>query len=296
MKVLVIGANGFLGLKILKYSSQFAPNDEFIGADIDISLIPDNFLSYPLDISDARQVEDTLNKINPDLTILTAAMTNVDQCEDFKDKAHSINALGPKHVSIVVKKRDKRLIFISTDFVFDGAKGWYVEEDQVNPISYYGESKLEGERFVINSRAKSLICRTSVLYGWPVKGQRDNFFSWAKEKLYNGEKLKITSSQKNCPTLCDDLAKSIIKLRNFSKSYILHTCGSERISRYEFVNKIAENFDYNKKLIESVQFFEQKAERPNDSSMSNEKIAKLFGIEFNNVTDSMKFLLHGNSK
>ena len=290
MKVLVIGANGFLGQKILKYSKIYAPDDIFFGADIDISLIPDEFKKYRLDITRKDQINNMISDLNPDLTILTAAMTNVDACEEFQEKTYAINALGPKNIATAVLDIGGKMIHVSTDFVFDGEKGNYVESDHPDPINYYGVSKLAGENFIVKSGVSYLICRTSVLYGWPFKNQRDNFFSWVYKKLQNGEHLKIISTQINSPTLCDDLASCILKIRHFKENKILHTCGSERISRYDFVLKIAHIFDFNLELIEKTLKFQQKATRPSDSSMINDKVENKFGVKFKNVQDALVFL------
>jgi len=290
MRILVIGANGFLGLKILEYSTQYAPKDEFIGADIQIDLIPPKFQKYILDITNQTRVDAVLDQIQPDLVMLTAAMTDVDACEDFKDKAYAINALGPKYVAEKLKSMDSKLIHISTDFVFDGNKSLYTETDPPNPISHYGLTKLKGEEFVIQSGVNYCICRTSVLFGWPYPGQRDNFFSWAYKKLKTYTPISIVSTQFNSPTLGDDLAICLLQLRNHIDNEIYHTCGSERIDSYSYVQKIADLFGFDGNLIKKIDSFHQKAQRPKDSSMNIDKIQEKLHYKFKNINDSLIFL------
>jgi dTDP-4-dehydrorhamnose reductase len=291
MRILVIGANGFLGLKILQYSKKYAKEDQFYGADIDTNLIPDSFPRSKLDITNQSQIEVILDRVNPNLVILTAAMTDVDACEDFKDKAYAINSLGPKYIAEKLQNMGSKLIFISTDFIFDGNKSLYVETDTPNPISYYGLTKLKAEEFIIKSGVEYCICRTSVLFGWPYPGQRDNFFSWAYKKLKLNTSLSIVSTQFNSPTLCDDLAICLLKLRTQVNNEIFHTCGSERIDRYSFVKRIAENFQFNPSLVKKTDSFPQKAIRPKDSSMDNAKIHEKIGISFKNIDKSLQFLV-----
>lgn len=118
-------------------------------------------------------------------------MTNVDACEEIPERAYAVNALRPKNVALAVNNVGGKLIHISTDFVFDGEKGNYSETDEPNPISVYGKTKLEGENFILNGGVSASIYRTSVLYGWPGEGQRDNFFSWAYKALLEGKRLSI---------------------------------------------------------------------------------------------------------
>lgn len=290
MKILVIGANGFLGLKILKYGKQHFTNHEFIGADLQIDLIPGDFQKFIIDITNKEQVKILIVDLKPDVTILTAAMTDVDACEEYREKAYKINALGPKYIAEIISKLKKKLIFVSTDFVFDGNEGFYKEEDNPNPISYYGESKLIGEQFVIQNNLNYLICRTSVLFGWNEPGQRDNFFTWAYKSLKDSKKIKIVTTQLNSPTLVDDLAMALLNLINFNESGILHTCGSEEISRYNFVLKLAKIFNFNNNLVDKIDHFEQKARRPFNSSLSNTKIYEKYGIKFKNIKESFQFL------
>ena len=125
-KVLIIGANGFLGRKLL---SRFQDTHHVYGADINIDGIEPQFHPTPLDITNEQAVSDVFSAIRPALTILTAAMTNVDQCEDLPEVARKINADGPLYVAQAVKQTKGRLIHISTDFIFDGATGDYSESD-----------------------------------------------------------------------------------------------------------------------------------------------------------------------
>ncbi|MHA1821656.1 MAG: SDR family oxidoreductase [Promethearchaeota archaeon] len=291
MKILVIGANGFLGLKILKYA-EFDKDTKIIGADIKINLIPNKFEKYTMDITDREDVKKILSKINPDLCILTAAMTNVDACEDKRELAYNINSLAPKYVAETLYSinPEAKLIFISTDFVFDGNKGNYSENDPVNPLSYYGYTKVMAEKFIRESGINFLICRTSVLYGWPAKGQRDNFFSWAYKNLKASNTLNIVSSQVNNPTLCNDLAFAILKLKDFKKSDIIHTCGSEPINRFEFVRKIAEFFKFGLNLVNEIKEFKQKAKRPLNGSMNISKAINKYGLTFHNIEQSFLIL------
>ncbi|MHA1646527.1 MAG: SDR family oxidoreductase [Promethearchaeota archaeon] len=289
-KILIIGANGFLGRRLLtKFSSS---SYKVYGADITISGIPSQFNPTEIDITNVQKVNFVFSKIQPDLTILTAAMTNVDQCEDKPDLAFKINADGPKNVAQAVKKINGRMVQISTDFIFDGKRsgGNYREEEEAHPISVYGESKLTGEKNVLKTGVTALICRTSVLFGWPESDQRDNFFSWAYKQLKSGKHLTIIDGQITCPTLVDDLVEFLFQISDFKESTIYHTTGPEAISRYEFVKKVIDVFNFDQALLQKISSFKQKAARPANSSLDTSKIQNLNKNGFRNITESFIFL------
>ncbi len=135
---------------------------------------------------------DLIRSLKPQYIVLTAAMTNVDACEADRIAAWKANALGPKNVALAARDIGAKLIHVSTDYVFDGERGMYREDDPTSPINYYGESKLAGERSFGKS-ADSAIARTSVLYGQnPV---RQNFVTWAVEEMKKGNRINIVNDQ-----------------------------------------------------------------------------------------------------
>lgn len=198
---------------------------------------------------------------------MTAAITNVDACEDYPDRANLINAFGLKNVAHAVKQNDGKLIYISTDFIFDGSRGNYSKTDTPNPLSIYGKiklPKLQGEQFILDEGVRACICRTSVLYGWPDAGQRDNFFSWAYNNSLSERKiLSIIDGQITTPILIDDLAECIYWMRDFKNSEIFHTAGLEAITRLAFVQKIFTEMKLdllpNVEKVERITFLKQKA-------------------------------------
>lgn len=224
--------------------------------------------TYQMDITGNT---DLIQSLRPDYIVLTAAMTNVDLCETDREGAWKANALGPKGIAEAAQEVGAKLIHVSTDFVFDGEQGMYTEEDHVNPINYYGESKLAGERFVQEICPDSVIARTSVLYGWsPV---RLNFVTWAAAEMQKGNCINIVNDQYNSPTYSPNLADMILRIRD--ETGIFHACGSQRISRYDFAVEIAKAFGLDESLINSIPSdqLKQKAHRPKDSSLNVFKIS-----------------------
>ena len=224
-----------------------------------------------LDISDRSGVFDAVGKAMPSVIVHTAALTNVDYCEDHRNEAMAINALGTKNVADAAKKINAKMIYVSTDFVFDGKGSMYREDDPVNPISYYAYTKLLGEYYVLGLDNYA-IARTSVVYG----NARQNFVTWVRDSLKAGTRIKVVNDQFNTPTLSVDCAEAIRELVKNNARGVYHTAGSERVSRYEFAVQIADFYGLDRSIIEQVSSatLNQKANRPMDSSLDTTKIGR----------------------
>jgi len=205
-------------------------------------------------------------------------MTNVDQNEKDKRLATKINVEGPKNVIRACKQIDSKLIFMSTDFIFDGRKsGDYTEEDIPNPISHYGKTKFDAELAILNSDIDYLICRTAVLYGW--NNEKLNFITWVLKKLQDNERINIVTDQINNPTYVRNLAEIILKLIEKKASGIYHTAGDDALSRYEIAIKCAEVFECDKNLISPIGSLNQVAIRPKNASLNITKLKSFLDSE-----------------
>ncbi len=257
MKVLVTGANGMLGqdlCPILEESGCFV-----IKTDID-----------NLDITNKKETIETIEKIRPDLIIHCAAYTNVDKAETDEKNAHLINAVGAENIALGAKNTDSTLVYISTDYVFDGKKSTpYLPTDKPNPLSVYGKTKLEGEKMVQKYCTKYYIARTSWLYGINGKNFVETMISLATKP-----ELKVVNDQRGCPTWTVELIRGILKLLN--KPYgIYHICGSNSTTWYEFAKTIFEKENLKVNLIPCTSDeFKQIAKRPSYSVLDNDNIAR----------------------
>ena len=267
MKILVTGASGLLGTKIVNFTNT----SEIYGTYYQNPVYFDYGKTFRLDVS-KRNATNLIRKTAPDVVVHTAAYTNVDRCELDRKNAYQINVEGTSNVALGA--RNSKLVYISTDYIFDGEAGMYHENDEPNPVSYYGQTKLEGEQIVQEICDNYIIARTSVLYGWHT---RLNFVSWVIHELQKRNKINIVTDQVNSPTLADDLAEQIMILIKRDEQGIFHTAGGERISRYEFAREIARIFELDETLITPVTSEQLKwiAKRPKDSSLDVEKISKI---------------------
>ncbi len=265
-RVLVTGASGLLGSRLVK---AFSGGYEVIPTHNTHPIHPG---SVRMDIVDGDEVLKVLEGARPEWVVHSAAETNVDKCETSKGLAWSVNAEGTRNIASACGKIGAKLVYVSTDYVFDGEKGHYGEEDEANPVNYYGITKLEGERFVRELCEGFVIARTSVLYGW--HPNKLNFATWVIDSLKSGKRISVVEDHYNSPTLADNLAETILEIVRAHATGMYHTAGSERMSRYDFAMKTAEVFGLDGSLVTPVKMEDLKvwvAKRPRDSSLSVDK-------------------------
>ena len=192
--------------------------------------------------------------------------------------------IGSRTLRLLVNILTK-LVYVSTDFVFDGKKGMYTEKDECNPLNWYGKTKLEGEKRVA-ALDDYVIARTSVLYGWH---KRLNFVTWVIHQLQYNHPIRIVTDQYTCPTLADNLAACLLELSAKGQG-LYHVAGSERINRYAFALKIAHTFKLDVNLITPIcsEELNQKAHRPKDSSMSIKKVIPVIDTVLLNIDEGLK--------
>jgi len=271
MRLLITGASGLLGSKLAELA--VAQNHEVYSAYRRHK--PIHGEPIRLDITDKNKVEKILGKIKPDAVIHTAGLTDVDRCEEEKDEAWRANAEAARGIAAAAKSIAAHLTFVSTDYVFGGQKGLYTEEDEPNPISYYGYTKLKGEEYTKQNAAKWCIARTSGLYGW--SGHKKNFACWVIDRLKQEKTVRVLKGQYSSPTLNTDLAEMLLEISQKGITGILHTAGATRVSRHECALKLAEVFGLNVDLIEPATLEEMpwKAQRPRDSSLNVSKTTNM---------------------
>jgi dTDP-4-dehydrorhamnose reductase len=269
MKILITGAKGQLGRKLI----------EVLGKEHQLILTD----SDNMDITDIGAIESVVKKEKPDYVIHAAAYTEVDKAEVEIELCRKINSFGTKNVASVAKECDTKLIYISTDFVFDGKKNTpYTETDKPNPLSVYGLTKYEGEKFMEEICDKYYIIRVSWLFGELPDGHTGTNFvetmlKLAKEKTT----LSVVNDQIGSPTYTGDLAKVILKIMNQSPEFgIYHFSGAGECSWYNFAKEI---FRQTKVKIDLKPIisdkYQQKAKRPMYSYLDKTKIENALDIK-----------------
>lgn len=287
-KILITGANGLLGrqLRILLESNHFPIIATSLGVD---RLSSHKHTYIELDITSRDQCAYVLDKYHPSIIINTAAMTNVDECEQRKKECLSINTQSIHNFIPYVNTNNAHFVQISTDMVFDGKKGNYKEIDICNPINYYGISKLEAESIVLNNISAYSILRTSLLYD----SYGDNFLTWIQNKLVNKNFINIVDDQYRTPTYVCDLAMAILQIIATKKYGLYHISSGENLSIFEIVCNIVEYLNQDIKLVNKIKSTElnQIAKRPLDSSLDISKAEIDFNFVPHTLNNTLKKIL-----
>lgn len=239
-KVLITGSNGLLGQKLSDLYMSL-PDIQFLATGPGENRHPQGkkvpFAS--LDIRDKQAVMTLFMDFRPDCVIHTAAMTNVDQCEKEKEACRNLNVSAVEGIIDACNVVGAQLIHLSTDFIFDGEAGPYKEEDLPNPISYYGESKLAGEKLVQEKAQNWAIARTVLVYGIVNDMSRSNIVLWAKGALESGKEINVVTDQFRSPTLAEDLAMGCRLIEKHEAKGIFNISGKDFMSVFELVERVA---------------------------------------------------------
>jgi len=275
-RILVIGAKGMLGRDLMGVLLSFFPHDEIFGWDIE-----------EIDIQKEEDTVFEIEKLRPNIVIHIAAYTDVDGCESNKEKAFAVNAEGTRHVALGASGCQAKMIYLSTDYVFDGKKKEpYLENDPPQPISVYGHSKWKGEQYVQESMRDFLIIRTQWLYGRYGKNFVTSILRQASEK----KALSIVNDQIGSPTYTVDLAKAISTLIQFGARGIFHVANSDLCTWYTFGQAILKLSGMNKVRVIPISSKElaRPAPRPLYSVLNCQKLKKETGWTMRPWSEALK--------
>lgn len=253
MKILVTGANGFVGQHLTVFLSGKKHNIFAAGRGECRIPFKNNFEFISADFTEKKNIEELLTSINPDIIIHAAAMSKPDECENEKEKCllHNVTATKNLLSAFGAKGENKKFIFISTDFVF-GENGPHDENAEPCPLNFYGKSKLLAEQEVINSNVDYAIVRPVFVYGESWQGLRPTFLHWVKNNLEKGNTIKVVSDQKRTPTFVNDLCKGIESIVNVNRNECWHFAGKDILSPFEMAETVAKVLKLDASLIEKV--------------------------------------------
>lgn len=263
-RILICGSNGLLGQRLallLCTQTQY----EVLNTSHHRSFVFDRqlFDYTQLDIRRKGDTKSLISSFQPDVIVNAAAVTDVDWCEEHREEAWHVNAVGVENLVEAAKKVGAKLIHASTDYVFDGRSGPYSEQDRPAPLSYYGKTKLAGENAIRISGIPHAIVRTVVLFGYGID-VRDNFALWVVKNLRAGKRIHCATDMVGNPTYVADLSYAVTRIFELNREGLFHLCGPERLSQFEFAHKIARAFELDGSLIAPVATAELKrpAHRP----------------------------------
>lgn len=280
MKILGTGLTGLVGSRIVELLS-----DKYEFENIS--------RSTGVDIANKDDVLEKIKSSDAPIILHLAAKTDVDGCEKEKflgkkSEAWKINVEGTRNVAQACEQTNKKVIYISTDFVFDGAKKVYFEDDAPNPINWYAQTKCEGEKIIQNLKIPWIIIRTA--YPYRANFAKLDFFRTILNRLRKGEAVVAITDHIFTPTFIDDIALAIDALIRNNSEGIFNVVGSQSLSPYEAANLIAREFSLNpSKIAKTIraEFFKDRANRPFQLALKNDKITKL-GVKMRTFEEGLR--------
>jgi len=296
MKILVTGCNGLLGQKLVYKLANSRTHQLIATAKGQNRLIMQNgYLYEQLDITNEVNVIEMVTKHKPDTVIHTAAMTNVDACETDTENCQKLNVDAVRFFAnaIAAHSPNTHFIHLSTDFIFDGKNGPYVEEDLPNPVSIYGQSKLNAENIITASKIIWSIARTIIVYGITDNMSRSNLVLWAKENLENKREIKVVTDQYRSPTLAEDLADGCLLIAEQKAQGIFNISGPNTRSILDLVYEVADYFKLDKQYIIPITSasLKQPAMRPARTGFILDKARKVLGYNPHTFTEGIAIVM-----
>lgn len=294
MKILITGANGLLGQKLVSLLNEQKGID-VIATSQGKRKLPQNLseIMYAcLDVTDKQEVHDAVSFFKPDFIIHTAAFTDVDKCEIQREKCWKVNVEATENIVKAAEHSNSFLLHISTDFIFDGKEGPYDEKAIPNPVNHYGRSKLAAENIIKNSSLKWSIARTLSIYGHAPLLNRSNIILWVKNNLEKKNTIPVVNDQWRTPTLAEDLALGCFLILKNKQQGVINVSGKELLTPYEMAIKTADFFQLDKQYIKEVDSssFKQVASRPPKTGLIINKAETLLNYHPHTFSEGISIL------
>lgn len=275
---MVVGASGNIGGSILEALRRRGPaTGTFLAARVP-SLVR-------LDAADRRATRDLLEALRPRAVVIAAALVDVDRCELEPDRSYRANVLVAESVADVCADLDAQVVYLSTDYVFDGADGPYDETAATGPLNVYGRHKLDGERTVLGRAGTAAVVRTSVAYGGPRPGAVERLL----HALRSGTPVELSDRHFNTPTAAADVASLVCDIIDAGSGGIFHAAGPETMSRLDFGRIVARAFGISDALVQPqpASAAQPPARRPERCGLSISRAAREFGYRPGRLADSV---------
>ena len=286
LKFLVTGSAGLVGQQVVKDLSK--SNQVFSCYNESKS---EYGIPMKMDLLNHEMISSVLLETEPDVVIHLGAMTGVDLCEKEESMAFDINSKATQIIAQQCSILNTFLIYVSTDYVFDGNSGMYYEDDIPNPLSIYGKSKFDGEKMVQNFSSDWCIARTSTPFG--LHPTKKSFPVWVIENLKKQKQIDVLSDQFTSPTYVPNLSKMLIEISERHLNGIFHVAGATKISRYEMASIISDKLNLDEKLLRKILINELKLEasRPKDSSLNISKATSILNEKPQKINQSLNLFI-----
>ena len=286
LKFLVTGSAGLVGQQVVKDLSK--SNQVFSCYN---ESKPEYGDSVKMDLKNYEMISSVLTEIKPDVVIHLGAMTGVDLCEKEKTSASEINTKATEIIAKECSKLNSFLVYVSTDYVFDGNFGMYKEDDVANPLGFYGKSKLEGEKAVQNFSTNWCIARTSTPFG--LHPTKKSFPMWVIENLQKQKQIDVLIDQFTSPTYVPNLSRMLIEISERHITGIIHAAGASKISRYQMASMVSDKLNLDGTLLKQISMNKMKwvAQRPKDSSLDVSRASSILNEKPQKIDQSLNLFI-----
>ena len=286
LKVLVTGSAGLVGQQVVKDLS----NTHQVFSCYN-KLKPEYGDSVKMDLKNCEMISSILTEKKPDIVIHLGAMTGVDLCEKEKTSASEINTKATEIIAKECSKLNSFLVYVSTDYVFDGNLGMYKEDDITNPLGFYGESKLEGEKVVQNFSTNWCIARTSTPFG--LHPTKKSFPMWVIENLQKQKQIDVLTDQFTSPTYVPNLSRMLIEISERRITGIIHVAGASKTSRYQMASMVSDKLNLDGTLLKQISMNKMKwvAQRPKDSSLDVSRASSILNEKPQKIDQSLNLFI-----
>jgi dTDP-4-dehydrorhamnose reductase len=287
-KIFIIGGSGFVSTNLIKY----LPQDWNVFATYNSNIIKNKKIkSFKINLLDnPEEIIPIIENIEPDYIVDTVAFPSVDFCEENHSIANKLHVDATQIISNVSNKINSKLLFLSTDAVFEGELNKkYLETDITKPVNYYGFTKLKAEEIILSGSKNNVVLRTAVIYG---NNSQSRFTNWILSYLKEEKLVDPFIDQYNSPTLVDDLSQAIVKILQNNISGLYHATGPTCVNRYDFALMLAKEFALDSNLIKPVTSFEKKqnAPRPISTCLDSSKLESKINFTFRNLKSGISFI------
>jgi len=286
LKVLVTGSAGLVGRQVVKDLS----NSHQVFSCYNESK-PEYGDSVKMDLKNHEMISSILTEKKPEIVIHLGAMTGVDLCEKERTSASEINTKATEIIAKECSKLNSFLVYVSTDYVFDGNLGMYKEDDVTNPLGFYGKSKLEGEKVVQNFSTNWCIARTSTPFG--LHPTKKSFPMWVIENLQKQKQIDVLTDQFTSPTYVPNLSRMLIEISERRITGIIHVAGASKTSRYQMASMVSDKLNLDGTLLKQISMNKMKwvAQRPKDSSLDVSRASSILNEKPQKIDQSLNLFI-----
>lgn len=284
--IVVTGASGLLGANLVATARE--QSREVVGLYHRHPVHLPGVELISADLTAGSEIRRILEELRPTSVIHCAAATNVDWCEEHPEDAQRINVTVSAQIAELTSRMDARLLYISTDSVFDGVRGYYAEGDSPAPVNVYARTKWQGEQAVLGRNPTAAVVRVN-LYGWNAQSKQ-SLAEWILSQLVSGKTVPGFTDTIFCPILANDLAEILLTIVDRELTGVHHVTGAEAISKYEFARRVARTFGLNPgQVVPALMAGARlRARRPRNTSLCTEKISAALGRPMPDVDSGLR--------